>query len=594
MGALWLVGVVLVTVASAGSTVGIILMKKSFGDTGEHQSLRDKLIWISGLAMMVGGAILDFVAFGFAAQSLIAPLGSVTLLCNVVLSPLLLGEKVAMTDWISAAIIAAGCTLAISFGDHETKTYKFDELMDLYDNEAVQAYLPVVGALTAFFFAANYMLEKPAVILAEEHRRQSPPAPEGVSVNRNTLMGLDGLDGPPGDEPSTARSTSSDESDTSTSDKPVELPGGFLVALKHRESGGDDDASLQPLSPSHSTHNVEMKAGNPGSTSRDAQQKPPPVTSDLEGEAELTPQEILPFIPHKWHMIHGFFYAAAGGLCGSCSVLFGKSVAEIIKPGLTDGDGTAWGRFETYLILIAMGGTLFIQMKGLNKGLEFHPAVFIVPVYQTFWILGSIIGGGLYFKEFQNLSQLGMAMFTVGVLTCIGGVGVLTYFRWDDEMAKYREAFGLESPEDDQVKSIGVVGLDTSTTIRSKEDRAPTRVIVERNDESSEPSDPNAINATPSPSPTYTHNSKSESLSPSISPGVSPSNQTLSPGVLPPSMGSTLMGSPVAPSPARLPPINSIKNTPRSPQSQTDTKLARAEMRKKRILRKKKLGKSES
>ena len=34
MGYLWVVGVCLVTTASAGSTIGIILMKKSFGDTG--------------------------------------------------------------------------------------------------------------------------------------------------------------------------------------------------------------------------------------------------------------------------------------------------------------------------------------------------------------------------------------------------------------------------------------------------------------------------------------------------------------------------------------------------------------------------------
>ena len=80
-----MIGVVLVTLASAGSTIGIILMKKSLGDSGEQKSFRDKCLWFTGLGLMVSGAILDFVAFGFAAQSLIAPLGSVTLLFNVVL-----------------------------------------------------------------------------------------------------------------------------------------------------------------------------------------------------------------------------------------------------------------------------------------------------------------------------------------------------------------------------------------------------------------------------------------------------------------------------------------------------------------------------
>ena len=59
-------------------------MRTKYRFAGEHKTCRDKCVWASGLAMMILGAILDFVAFAFAAQSLIAPLGSVTLLFNVV------------------------------------------------------------------------------------------------------------------------------------------------------------------------------------------------------------------------------------------------------------------------------------------------------------------------------------------------------------------------------------------------------------------------------------------------------------------------------------------------------------------------------
>lgn len=560
---IWIVGVVLVTVASAGSTVGIILMKKSFGDSGEHETLKDKLIWVAGLAMMVGGAILDFVAFGFAAQSLIAPLGSVTLLCNVVLSPLLLGEKVAMTDWISAAIITVGCTLAISFGDHETKTYKFDELMDLYDNPAVQAYLPLVGITTAAFFAFNVVLEGPAREEAMKVARtasDAPPMSDSVTIDRNKLVDLSAATDAP---------SSTDRSDVSSSDEsehtqPVVLPGGFLVGFKPGEAESEtDDAALQPLSPKHAAHNCDV-----AKVVHTEKQKGADAPGQENGDGQLTPQQILPFIPAKFQMLHGFFYAAAGGLVGSCSVLFGKTVTEIIKPGLIDGDGTAWSHFATYLILIAMGGTLFIQMKGLNKGLEYHPAVYIVPVYQTFWILGSIVGGGLYFKEFENLSQLGVVMFTIGVLTVIGGVFVLTYFRWDSEMAKYREAFGLEpNGEENCVKPIDCVGVEPkSSTLPTmgptKLDNPPHRVVVVVNRDEESTDDPNALNCTPSPSPSYTTRSD-------------------------------LSTSPSTPMPRqnRLPPINHIKNTARNPQSHSKTDgAARAEMRKKRILRKKKLG----
>ena len=94
-------------------------------------------------------------------------------------------------------------------------------------------------------------------------------------------------------------------------------------------------------------------------------------------------------------MIHGFVLAAGGGLIGALSVMFGKTIAELVKPAFTDGDGSAFARFETYLIIIAMCGTLFVQMLGLNHALQFHTAIFIVPIYQTFWIIGSIVGGGV-------------------------------------------------------------------------------------------------------------------------------------------------------------------------------------------------------
>ena len=45
-------------------------------------TLEARRAYFAGLAFMIIGALMDFVAFGFAAQSLIAPLGSVTLICN--------------------------------------------------------------------------------------------------------------------------------------------------------------------------------------------------------------------------------------------------------------------------------------------------------------------------------------------------------------------------------------------------------------------------------------------------------------------------------------------------------------------------------
>ena len=119
MGYLWAVGVVLVVLASVENTTGILLMKRSFGETGQHEERKDKLLWVAGLILMILGSASDFIAFGFAAQSLIAPLGATTLLCNAILAPLIVGEKVAKSDWAASAVITTGCVVALVFGGND-------------------------------------------------------------------------------------------------------------------------------------------------------------------------------------------------------------------------------------------------------------------------------------------------------------------------------------------------------------------------------------------------------------------------------------------------------------------------------------------
>lgn len=52
-----------------------------------------KPIWVLGLSLVVFGSIADFIALGFAAQTIVAPLGSLTLVTNVVFAPYFAGEK---------------------------------------------------------------------------------------------------------------------------------------------------------------------------------------------------------------------------------------------------------------------------------------------------------------------------------------------------------------------------------------------------------------------------------------------------------------------------------------------------------------------
>jgi len=568
MGYLWLVGVVLVTAASSGSTVGIILMKKSFGDTGEHQTCGDKLIWISGLVMMILGAILDFVAFGFAAQSLIAPLGSVTLLCNVILSPIMLGETVAMSDWVASVVIAAGCTVAIAFGDHETKTYTYDYLMDLYSEVGVIVYLPTVALTVIGLFVGAYVIEKPAFEAAEKERSNRISL-DTVQIGRNKLS---------------ESGEALVEDDGMRGMQNVQLPGGFMVQVE------EVPHELEPLTPGGSKVSNKSPRDSDSSEGSDGplNKKPQKDSQDFQEDTEkpLTPQQVLPHIPQKLRLFHGFCKAAAGGLAGSCSVLFGKGVAEIVKPCFTDNDGSGFTRYQTYLIIFAMTGTLVIQMKGLNGGLEFHPAVFVVPVYQTFWIMGSIIGGGVYFKEFEGMEALNFAMFVIGVILSIVGVYILTYFRWDAEMAKFEEELGLVpknvADDDSDCHELAAIGVQP-TKDTGKVDQSPEKYsnlsVDTRSDSDNSETDPNATNRSPMASNAarnimmtpYEQDIADNTLKPDSAPEGEDTLKVVSARAtsLPP-----IRGSPSA--------RGSLESSPHPSQD----KASRAAMRKKRMLRK--------
>lgn len=83
--------------------------QKANGNGGmDTEFLHSKLWWL-GLALMTIGEGGNFISYGFAPASLVAPLGAVALLSNVIISPILLGERFRISDigGILLAIIGA-------------------------------------------------------------------------------------------------------------------------------------------------------------------------------------------------------------------------------------------------------------------------------------------------------------------------------------------------------------------------------------------------------------------------------------------------------------------------------------------------------
>merc|ERR1712194_466656 len=110
-----------------------------------------------------------------------------------------------------------------------------------------------------------------------------------------------------------------------------------------------------------------------------------------------------------------------------------------------------------------MGGMavcLLSQITILNTGLSKFNALLMVPVYQSFWIIFSVLGGIIYFQEYRSMHVYSTIFFLTGILTTLAGVSYLLRKRVDgiDALERDCERVG-EDHDDDYTPSLGTASL---------------------------------------------------------------------------------------------------------------------------------------
>lgn len=160
----WVVGVLLAALASLVSNLGLNLQKRLHqinmdqDDKVKTQYYKHNL-WRIGLALVILGSLADVAALVFAPQSVIAPLGSLTLVSNTIFAPMLLREKITKCDVVATSLIVIGAAVAVSFGPHEDITYTVDELFSFYKRGPFIAYAFVVCVYMAILYVSIRKME---------------------------------------------------------------------------------------------------------------------------------------------------------------------------------------------------------------------------------------------------------------------------------------------------------------------------------------------------------------------------------------------------------------------------------------------------
>ncbi|ORX82953.1 DUF803-domain-containing protein [Basidiobolus meristosporus CBS 931.73] len=75
--------------------------------------------WWSGLILMTSGECGNFLAYGFAPASVVAPLGTVALISNTIVAPLVLNERFRRRDLMGIMLAIVGAFIVVASSSHE-------------------------------------------------------------------------------------------------------------------------------------------------------------------------------------------------------------------------------------------------------------------------------------------------------------------------------------------------------------------------------------------------------------------------------------------------------------------------------------------
>ncbi|KAK7315696.1 hypothetical protein VNO77_34264 [Canavalia gladiata] len=105
--------------------------------------------WRIGIVFFFLGNCLNFISFGYAAQSLLAALGSVQCVSNIAFSYFVLNKMVTVKVLVATAFIVLGNVFLVAFGNHQSPVYTPEQLTEKYTNIAFLLYLLALISIVA-------------------------------------------------------------------------------------------------------------------------------------------------------------------------------------------------------------------------------------------------------------------------------------------------------------------------------------------------------------------------------------------------------------------------------------------------------------
>lgn len=306
----WVIGALINIVGSVAINFGTNLLKLGHDQreklsTSSNNQGNDKFVpksvmhfqtWRIGILFFAVGNCLNFMSFAYAAQSLLAALGSIQFVSNIAFAYVVLNKTISVKVMVATTFIVFGNAFLVSFGNHQSPVYTPEQLIAKYSNLVFVLYCMSLVFVVAF---NQYLYRSGETILSDNAK------------------------------------------DTGT----------------------------------------------------------------------------------YWRTLLPFSYAIVSGAVGSCSVLFAKSLSNMLR--LTMSSRYQFHSWFTYSMLLLFLCTAGFWMARLNEGLSLFDAILIVPMFQIAWTFFSICTGFVYFQEYQVFDTLRIMMFILGMTFVFIGISLL-------------------------------------------------------------------------------------------------------------------------------------------------------------------------
>ncbi|KAM3241734.1 hypothetical protein ACQJBY_054497 [Aegilops geniculata] len=341
----WIIGALINIVGSVAINFGTNLLKLghdqreklySSNNQGDGKFVPKSVMyfqtWRIGILFFAVGNCLNFMSFAYAAQSLLAALGSIQFVSNIAFAYVVLNKTISVKVMVATTFIVFGNVFLVSFGNHQSPVYTPEQLIAKYSNLVFVLYCMSLVFVVAL---SQYLYRSGETILSDNAK------------------------------------------DTST----------------------------------------------------------------------------------HWRTLLPFSYAIVSGAIGSCSVLFAKSLSNMLR--LTMSSRYQFHSWFTYSILLLFLCTAGFWMARLNEGLSLFDAILIVPMFQIAWTFFSICTGFVYFQEYQVFDTLRIIMFVLGMTFVFIGISLLAP---DENKGNCRpRKLPMEETEVDDMDS-----LSTSVKVKAK------------------------------------------------------------------------------------------------------------------------------